>query len=51
MEYTWDERKNRASRKKHRFSFETASLVFDDPLHLSVQDREVDGEHDGRLSE
>ncbi len=24
--------------------FEAASLVFDDPMHLSVQDREVDGE-------
>lgn len=35
---------NRANRKKHRISFETASLVFDDPFHISVQDREVDGE-------
>jgi uncharacterized DUF497 family protein len=43
-EFTWDERKNRANRKKHRISFETASLVFDDPFHISVQDREVDGE-------
>lgn len=44
MEFTWDERKNRANRKKHGVSFETASLVFDDPFHLSVQDREIDGE-------
>jgi uncharacterized protein len=43
-EFTWDERKNRANRKKHRISFETAALVFDDPFHISVQDREVDGE-------
>jgi len=43
-EFTWDERKNRANRKKHRVSFETATLVFDDPFHISVQDREVDGE-------
>lgn len=42
--FTWDERKNRANRKKHRISFETASLVFDDPFHISVQDREVGGE-------
>jgi uncharacterized DUF497 family protein len=44
VEYSWDERKNRANRKKHGVSFEMASLVFDDPLHISVQDREVDGE-------
>jgi len=44
VEYGWDERKNRANRKKHGISFETASLVFDDPFHISVQDREVEGE-------
>ena len=44
MEFTWDERKNRVNRRKHRVSFETAILVFDDPLHVSTQDREVDGE-------
>ena len=42
--FAWDERKNRANRKKHRVSFETAALAFDDPFHISVQDREVDGE-------
>jgi uncharacterized protein len=42
--FSWDERKNRANRKKHYVSFETATLVFDDPFHISVQDREVDGE-------
>lgn len=44
MEFTWDERKNRVNQRKHRISFETAVLVFDDPFHVSVQDREVDGE-------
>ena len=44
VEFTWDERKNRANRKKHRVSFETAVLVFEDPFHISVQDREVEGE-------
>ena len=44
MEYTGDERKNRANRKKHGVSFEVACLVFEDPFHISVQDREVDGE-------
>lgn len=44
MRFTWDERKNRANQRKHRLSFETAILIFDDPYHLSVQDREVEGE-------
>lgn len=44
MKFTWDARKNRANRKKHRVSFETAVLVFDDPFHVSVQDREIEGE-------
>ena len=44
MEFTWDEQKNRANQEKHGISFETAILVFDDPLNVSAQDREVDGE-------
>lgn len=44
MEFAWDERKNRANKRKHRVRFETAILVFDDPYHLTRQDREVDGE-------
>jgi len=44
VEFTWDDRKNRANQKKHGISFETAILVFDDPLNVSAQDREVDGE-------
>ena len=44
MQFTWDERKNRANRRKHGISFETAVLVFEDPDHLSIQDREVEGE-------
>lgn len=44
MEFAWDERKNRSNKQKHGVSFETASLVFDDPYHLTRQDREVDGE-------
>ncbi len=44
MEFTWDDQKNRANQQKHGISFETAILVFDDPLSVSTQDREVDGE-------
>jgi uncharacterized DUF497 family protein len=44
MRFTWDEHKSRQNRVKHRVSFETAVLVFDDPYAVSVQDRVVDGE-------
>ena len=40
----WEDRKSRTNLKKHGVSFESARLVFDDPLHLSRQDRVVDGE-------
>jgi len=44
MRIVWDEAKNRANRIKHGVSFETARLVFDDPLHVSVPDRHEHGE-------
>ena len=44
MQFVWDEKKNRRNKRKHKVSFETASLVFDDPKALSIQDRSVDGE-------
>jgi uncharacterized DUF497 family protein len=44
MRFEWDEDKNRRNLSKHKVSFETASLVFDDPQVLSIQDRVVEGE-------
>lgn len=44
MVFEWDDAKDRSNRRKHGVSFETASLVFDDPLHLSLFDRVVGGE-------
>lgn len=44
MRFTWDDQKNRSNRRKHRISFETASRVFLDPLHITRQDRIVEGE-------
>ena len=38
MTWTWDPVKNDANVRKYRLSFETAELVFDDPLALSVPD-------------
>ena len=38
MQWTLDPEKNDENRRKHRISFETARLVFDDPLYVSVED-------------
>jgi uncharacterized DUF497 family protein len=42
--FSWDDSKNRINQRKHGISFEMAMRVFDDPLHLSRQDREEHGE-------
>ena len=39
MIFEWDERKAQANKTKHKVSFELASLVFSDPLAVSIQDR------------
>lgn len=44
MRFIWDEHKNRRNRLKHKVSFETAVLVFDDPHAISIQDRFVQDE-------
>jgi uncharacterized protein len=44
MRLEWNDAKNRHNLKKHKISFETASLVLDDPRALSLQDRIVEGE-------
>ena len=36
--------KNESNQRKHGISFEAAELVFDDPLHVSRQDRIENGE-------
>ena len=38
MEWTWDPEKNHENQRKHRISFETALLVFDDPDLVSEED-------------
>jgi uncharacterized DUF497 family protein len=44
MRFEWDAGKNRINLSKHQVGFELAREVFDDPLHLSIQDRVVEGE-------
>ena len=44
MRFAWDEAKNRHNQLKHKVSFETATLVFDDPEAMSLVDRVIEGE-------
>lgn len=44
MKVTWKPAKNRANQRKHGLSFEASQCVFDDPLHLTRQDRIEAGE-------
>jgi uncharacterized DUF497 family protein len=44
LKFIWDEQKNQLNKIKHKISFETAKLVFDDPFHINVQDRYENGE-------
>ena len=44
MRFEWDEAKAESNLLKHGVSFATASRIFDDPLHLSLQDRLENGE-------
>src|ERR1039458_2059393 len=43
MRFEWDEEKNRRNLAKHRISFQTAKLVFEDP-NVHIQERVVEGE-------
>jgi len=38
--YVWNRHKNDLNKRKHHLSFETASLVFDDPFHVEEFDEE-----------
>lgn len=42
MRWTWDPNKERMNRQKHGLGFETARLVFDDPLAATRQDPYAD---------
>lgn len=42
--FSWDEAKNQSNIRKHGLSFQAAQLVFDDPGHVSRQDRIEGGE-------
>jgi uncharacterized protein len=44
VRWIWDPDKAAANRAKHGLSFETATLVFDDPFHASKPDPHPDGD-------
>ena len=44
VRWTWDPDKAAANRARHGLSFETAVLVFEDPLHASKPDPHPDGD-------
>ena len=44
MRFEWDAEKDRQNQRKHHISFDTAALVFEDPLAISRLDRIIDGE-------
>ena len=44
MRFEWDETKNEANWKKHGISFDTATLVFDDPNVVQYIERVAEGE-------
>jgi uncharacterized protein len=44
MAFEWDETKARSNLAKHGVAFELAQEVWDDPLHVILPDRIVDGE-------
>ena len=44
MRWVWTDAKNLKNKRDHRIGFETAKLVFDDPLALTRQDPHPDGD-------
>ena len=44
MRWIWDDNKNRTNKQKHGIGFETASLVFDDRMAVSIPDPDADEE-------
>lgn len=45
LRFEWDQAKADSNFRKHRVSFETATLVFDDPFLMTEQDRIENGEY------
>ncbi len=44
MHFEWDETKNRQNQHKHGIAFGLAQEVFQDPLRITMEPQDVDGE-------
>ncbi|ASX26988.1 BrnT family toxin [Candidatus Williamhamiltonella defendens] len=44
LKFSWDETKNKMNQRKHGVSFEEAMQVFNDPFHITRQDRTEKGD-------
>jgi hypothetical protein len=44
VRFEWDQAKNASNEKKHEIDFETARLVFNDPLHVAFIESTESGE-------
>jgi hypothetical protein len=44
FQFSWRKDKEERNLRKHHLNFEKAQQAFSDPLHVSIQDRVVDGE-------
>ena len=44
MYFEWDETKNRQNQRKHGIAFGLAQEVFRDPLRITMETQDVDGE-------
>jgi len=44
MHFEWDETKNRQNQRKHGIAFGLAQEVFLDPLRITMETQDVDGE-------
>ncbi|MDZ4801999.1 MAG: BrnT family toxin [Bryobacteraceae bacterium] len=49
--FEWDSKKNTVNRRKHGIEFELATLVFDDPNHISFVSNTAESEENGRPSD
>lgn len=50
MLFEWDETKNKINKEKHKISFETALLIFNDPYLISTLDERYDYEDERWIS-
>ena len=43
-DFEWDPKKAEINRRKHGVSFADATTIFDDPMAISIEEQDLDGE-------